>query len=669
MRSGRTIGARPRLAKLAASVAIAVSIFAGSPADDARAQGLSAGDRALYASAFALGETGAWGAARTAAATAGDPLLSKVLTWRWLQDQDGGASFAEIARFIDENPDWPGLSQLRLQAERAMPVGLPASEIAAWYDRYEAQTFDAVMAHVSALDALGRRGDAAAIARERWPDIFLTGTQQDRFLARFRGELSEEDHWRRLDGLIWAGRLDEARRMLGLVSSGRRAVANARIMLAARENGVDAAIQAVPASLQDDEGLLWERLRWRRYYDRNDGAIEILARQPATVSQPEDWWRERHIIARRLLEDRDFGRAYAVASGHIQAEGFPLAQAEWLSGWLALRYLNRPADALTHFQRLYQNVGTPISLARGAYWSGRANAALGNAAEAQRWYRIAADYGTVFYGQLAAGELGLPSLTALPPDMRADAAAWSSYAGRELVRIAQQLSQLGLADEADPFLIRLMLDTETPEGYALLTNLAYEIDRVDIAVAASRRSLYDDVVFGESAYPVVDMPTADGRPERALLHALIRQESGFDRDAVSRAGARGLMQLMPATAETVAGGLGVPHSTGRLTTDPGHNIRLGSTYLAQRLDRFGGSYVAAIAAYNAGSGRVDRWLVERGDPRAGRLDLYAVIDWIEGIPIYETRNYVQRVMENVQVYRLRLGEPPGVGALERDLRR
>jgi soluble lytic murein transglycosylase len=645
-------------------LAVAAACLAGPAA----AQELSPADRTVYASAFALGETGAWGAARAAVAAANDPLLGKVLTWRWLQDDGGGAGFDQIAAFIQANPDWPGLTRLRLQAERTMPTTLAADRVAAWFDTYAPQTFDATMQYVAALDALGRRADAAAFARERWPDIDVTAAQQDRFLARFGTELTADDHWARLDGLIWDGRLDDARRMLSLVSADRRALANARILLAARENGVDAAIQAVPAALQDDEGLLWERLRWRRYYDRNDGAIEILARQPATVARPDAWWRERHIIARRLFNAGDPARAYAVAAGHVQAEGFPLAQAEWLSGFLALRFLDRPADALAHFQRLYDNVGTPISLARGAYWSGRASAVLGDADAARRWYQSAAAHDTVFYGQLAAGELGVPTVTALPPDMRADDADRATYQGRELVRIARQLSALGLADQADPFLIRLLLDTDTAQGYALLTDLAYAIDRPDIAVAASRRSIYDEVVFGADAYPVVDMPGADGRPEPALLHALIRQESGFDRDAVSRAGARGLMQLMPATAQTVAGDLGVAHTTDRLTADPTHNIRLGSTYLAQRLERFGGSYVAAIAAYNAGSGRIDRWIAER-DPRAGRLDLYRVIDWVESIPIYETRNYVQRVLENVQVYRLRLGRTPGVGDLERDLMR
>ena len=539
----------------------------------APAQELSATDRAVYASAFALAETGAWGAARTAAAQAGDPLLGKVLLWRDLQRADGTASFAEIARFIEANPDWPGLTQLRLQAERTMPQALPPADVAAWFDRYAPQTFDAVMRYVSALDARGRRDDADRLARERWPGIALTESQQQRFLARFGQALTGADHWNRLDGLIWGGRLDEARRMLGLVPADRRALANARILLAARENGVDAAIQVVPAALQDDEGLLWERLRWRRYYDRNDGAIELLARQPAEVSRPDDWWRERHIIVRRLIEERDYARAYAVAAGHVQTEGFPLAQAEWVSGWLALRFLDRPADALRHFQRLYQNVATPISLARGAYWSGRASAALGDAAAAERWYREAAAHTTVFYGQLAAGELGLPTITALPPDAQADEGARAEYAGRELVRIARQLSQLGLADAADPFLIRLTAGYRNGAGVRAADRPCLCRRIGDIAVAASRPPSM--TTWGAARTPTrVGVRRCRRRgPSGAgpCCTPLIRQESGCDRDAVSSAGARGLRQRMPATAETVAGGLGESTLDRPATVDPLHN--------------------------------------------------------------------------------------------------
>jgi len=587
-----------------------------------------------------------------------------------MRRDDTTAGFRAIAAFIEANPGWPGLTRLRLQAERTMPPDLPAVEVARWFDAYPAQTFDALTAHVEALDALGRGADADALARARWPDLRVTAAQQGVFLARFGAALGPTDHAARLDALIWEERLDEARRMLPLVDAGAAALGAARIRLAAREPGVDAAIEAVPAALADDEGLLWERLRWRRYYDLNDGAAEILDRQPADPARPDAWWQERNILIRRAMDAGDHAHAYRLAAGHRQAEGFPLAQAEWLAGWTALRRLDRPDLAFGHFERLHANVSTPISLSRGAYWAGRAAAERGDAALARQWYERAAGHAATFYGQLAAGELGLPSVTGLPPDPAAPSEARAAFERRELVRVVADLRDLGLTgDWADPFLIALLLDAETAEDYALLTALAEAVERPDIVVAASRRAVFDDVVFGASAYPTVALPQADPRPERALVLGLIRQESGFDLDAVSRSGALGLMQLMPATAREVATDLGVPAEIGRLTTDAAFNIRLGSTYLGDRLDAFDGSYIAAVAAYNAGPTRVSRWLAADGDPRAGRMALYDVIDWIESIPIYETRNYVQRVLEATQVYRRRLGEAPRIGALEADLTR
>ncbi|MEQ8967101.1 MAG: transglycosylase SLT domain-containing protein [Azospirillaceae bacterium] len=611
-----------------------------------------------------------WSAARGAADRASATLPAKVLRWMEMRRNDTTADFGAIAAFIEANPDWPGLTRLRLQAERALPETLPAVEVARWFDAYPAQTFDALMAHMDALDALDRRADADAIARTRWIDLPVTPAQQGRFLARFGAVLGPEAHAARLDALIWAERLDEARRMLALVDAATAALGTARIKLAARESGVDAAIEAVPAALADDEGLLWERLRWRRYYDFNEGAAEILDRQPTDAAHPDAWWQERNILIRRAMEDGDHALAYRLAAAHRQTEGFPLAQAEWLAGWTALRRLDRPAAAFDHFTRLHENVGTPISLSRGAYWAGRAAAAQGDEATARQWYQRAAAHSASFYGQLAAGELGLPTVTGLPPDPTASADAVAEFAGRERVRVVADLRDLGLAgDTADPFLFSLLLDASTAEDYALLNALAADVDRPDIAVAASRRAVFDDVIYGAAAYPTAPLPQVDPRPERALILGLIRQESGFDLDAVSRAGALGLMQLMPATARDVAADLGVPAEIDRLTRDAAYNIRFGSVYLGDRLAEFDGSYIAAVAGYNAGPNRVARWLGSDGDPRAGRMDLYAVIDWIESIPIYETRNYVQRVLEATQVYRRRLGEAPEIGTLEADLRR
>lgn len=671
-RKGENIAPRLGLAKRATGLLAAgfLALASAFVTVHAAAQApLSDRDTQIYARAFEAAERGAWDDARALARQAEDPLPAKVIHWLDLGRADTPFSFQEIAGFITQNPSWPGLGALRLQAERTMPPGLPADQVAAWFDAYPPQTFDAVMRYASALRAIGREGDALAFIRDRWVSIPVTSTQQQRLLAEYGAALGAEEHWARLDNLLWAGRADEARRMFPLVDEGRRALAEARLKLAGQETGVDAALARVPAHLAGDEGLVYERVRWRRRADRTDGAIELLSGQPQVVSRPSAWWTERSILARRLFNSGDYAGAYAVASGHRQDDPSTLSEAEWLAGWIALRYLGDPARAIDHFARMYEVVGTPISLARGAYWLGRSYAALGEAAEAERWYRVAAQYDTVFYGQLAAGELGLPTVTSLSGSPSVPQEARVAFAGLELVQIARMLHQIGDLARAEQFLQRLASVQDDPITLTLVGDLALDLQLHHIAVRVGKQAVRGGLTLVDASFPVHAFETSDRRADPALVLALIRQESEFNTRAVSRAGARGLMQLMPATADSLASRMGVDHSTSRLTDDARHNVLLGSTYLANQIERFRGSYVLAVAGYNAGPNRVAGWLETMGDPRGGAMDLYQVIDWIEAIPLSETRNYVQRVLENTQVYRMRLGGSPELGGLERDLMR
>ncbi|MEM7444676.1 MAG: lytic transglycosylase domain-containing protein, partial [Pseudomonadota bacterium] len=390
-----TIDNRPRLAKQATWLIALVCLSFSNPAS-AQQNPLSLGDLAVYRGAFEAAELNALPAARALSTQASNPVLVDVITWLDLQRRGGDASLSEITQFLDGHTGWPGLTDIRLQAERIMPENWSAAERVAWHQRYPPLTFDALMAYADALSASGRGNEAALYLRTRWTDIPITSAQQDRMVARFGGSLSQDDHWRRLDNLIWSGRLNEARQMLPLVDSGRRALANARILLQARQSGVDAAIQAVPASLQNDEGLAYERTRWRRRAGLDAGAIELLSVQPVGSDYGRRWWTERHYQAREAFNRRDYQTAYRLASDHRQTGGFPRLQGEWLSGWVALRFLNDPGRAFGHFQTLYESTNTPISRSRGAYWAGRSQAALGNQAEAQRWYQIAAQHPTAF---------------------------------------------------------------------------------------------------------------------------------------------------------------------------------------------------------------------------------------------------------------------------------
>lgn len=661
-----TIDNRPRLAKRAAWLIGALFIGAASPAFSQPSQ-LSLTDLAVYRGAFEAAELNAWPAARALAPQASDPLLADVLLLLDLPRRDGNASLATITQFLDTHPNWPGLTDIRLQAERIMPDGMAPADRVAWHQRYAPLTFDATIAYADALVALGRRDEANLYIRSRWTGIPVNQTQQDQVIARYGGALSQDDHWRRLDSLIWSGRLDEARRMLPVVDSGRRALGNARIRLQARQDGVDAAIRAIPAELQNDEGLAYERTRWRRRAGLDAGSIELLARQPAQSDNARRWWTERHYQAREAFNRRDYSTAYALASDHRQQGGFPRLQGEWLSGWVALRYLNDPSRAFGHFQTLYGSTETPISQSRGAYWSARSQAALGNTAEAQRWYQIAAQHPTAFYGQLAAGELGQASVASLPAMPGVSAAARQAFEADERASIVLALAQIGQMELAERFLAVLTDEAETDEDHVLVGELALQAGNNFRAVRAGKQAVQEGIQMIGPTYPVVDLATADTRVDPALVHGIIRTESEFDHDAVSGANARGLMQLLPDTARQVARSLGVTVETARLTTDPALNIRLGSANLADRVNRYNGSWVLAIPSYNAGSGRADQWITRLGDPR--RMELYDVIDWIESIPFYETRNYTQRVLETTQVYRYLLNGGPGQQRLEQDLQR
>ena len=646
-------------------LALVLAACLGSAAAPATAQ-LSERELLLYEAALEATSLGAWDAARQMAGQASDPTLAKIVDWIDMSNEGGDADFAAITQFIGANPDWPDQTGLRIQAERRMPSSLPAADVIAWFTDNPPIGVQGSLRYAEALAAAGRQAEAEAFVRERWRSITLSAQGEQEFLSRVGVYLTEEDQLARLETLLWDGRESEARRQMARVDAGRRALAEARLALANRSAGVDAVLRRVPSRLQNDEGLVFERLRWRRRADLTDGALEMLARQPDTLTRPRLWWTERNILARRLFNAGAYRSAYDIASGHRQTEGFPKSQAEWLSGWIALRFLSEPATALRHFQELYGNVTSPISLARGAYWSARANESLGNAAEAERWYRAAAEHPIAFYGQLAADRLGRPTVPALPSDPLLSQTEAAAFEASELVRAARAFHQLGEDGRTDLFIRRLGLNATTLADLVPVGQLALDLGRPNLSVWAGKQRFFDGEVLFGVGYPERPLSTADTRVEPALVHGLIRRESEFDPEAVSPAGARGLMQLMPTTARAVARQEGLPYQEARLTNDPDYNIRLGSRFLGDMVAQFNGSYVLAIAAYNAGPSRITRWLERHGDPRRGDVDM---IDWIERIPIYETRNYVQRVLEDAQVYRLRLGGAPTIGSLEADLAR
>jgi soluble lytic murein transglycosylase len=634
----------------------------------ARAAALSADDEHIYKQAFDSAHKRRFDLALTSIQDAQDKLLAKVLEWQYCVTSNSGAGFDDITGFIRANPDWPQQSALQRRAEEAITDAAPKSAILAWFDRHPPLSAAGTTAYAKALIDQGRSRDAADLVRAFWVSGSFDPDQESAFVADFGSLIHGEDDLARLDRLLWDHQEAAARRQLPRVDADHKLLAQARLAFLDDSSDAEAQAARLPADVKDDPGLIYERVRYLRNHDRDDDAIELLRHPAHEQVRPDLWWTERAVLARRALQKGNVSVAYDLARNHGQTDETGFAEAEWLSGWIALRFLHDPVRALDHFSRLYDHVVTPRSRSRAAYWAGRAAEAQGQGDEAVRWFNLAAPDVTTFYGQLAAGRLRQEPTAPLPPDPVPNPADIARFDQHEMPEAARLLTQIKEGDLARFFLVKAFELAQTPGERELAAQLAVALHQDDIAVFVARQEERQGVPMIEIGYPVV--PAPGDRPEPALVLSLIRKESGFHAGLVSGAGAEGLMQLLPATAAQIAKSLKVAPGDKdslklRLIRDPSLNVTLGSAYVGTLLDDFGGSYVLAAAAYNAGPNRVRRWLQDLGDPRAPGVD---PIDWIESIPYWETRDYIQRVLEATQIYRRKLGAATAP-QLDQDLKR
>ena len=600
-----------------------------------------------------------WAGVATVLPRLKDPLLSEILTAERLTDADSGASFEERVSFLRAHPDWPQARALRLRIEETMPRNLAPADITAWFRALPPLTNEGNARAIAALIDLGQKTEAARQARDFWRRASLGEVEQRDFLKSFGGLLSRKDHEARLDRLLWNDQRAAAARMYPLVSREWRELAAVRLALSGQKRNVSSMLLSVPAALRDQPGLLYERLRWRRMKDQDAAAIEILDRAPAELGDEDAWFQERSILVRRMMEKQDWATAYRLAAAHGLKAGDPKTAADWaqgefLAGWLALRFLHKPDVAEKHFAALARGVTTPVSRSRAAYWLARAADAAGNAPLRDQRYAEAARFSQSFYGQLAADAIGQGNRINVPQAPMVAKETRLSFYAHPLVKAAQLLTALGEPARAESYFNAALKLGQTEVDFFLIAELADRMGRSDLAVKAAKEAQSRGLIPPPMGWPILEAQWPAG-VDPALLHALIRQESSFRTDAVSPAGARGLMQLMPKTAKAVARQEKVPHSDQRLF-DPSHNVRLGAAYIQARLQQFDGSLILALAAYNAGQGRARQWIAQNGDPRSDGVD---AIDWIERIPVSETRNYVQRVLENLRLYQAVLRDRKG----------
>ncbi len=623
-----------------------------APADEPRAavsnsHPISASDRLLFLEAMEQADRRRWRQAQDIAAKAESTVPRKIIDWIYMRQPGAHVDFQTRADFISANPDWPLINELRIRAEQVIDDDVPATALNAWFAKYPPLTDAGKLAYALALRDGGNTQRAADIARQAWVDGISGRDEEQTLLREFGEHLNEDDHWERIDRLLYIEYTSTADRSLRYVSKDRQLLARARIALVTSRGGVDASIARVPEHLQNDAGLLYDRVRWRRQRGRYDDARELIPDYPPEGPRPDLWWRERHILARDALSEGKIEEAYEIARHHGASDALSVSEAEWLAGWIALRYMNDGEKALPHFEKVYDSVQTPISLSRGAYWTGRAAESLGRPDIAEEWYLRAGAYPTTYYGQLAISRLKDSVVPQLPQDPTPTAEDRERFETNDLTHALQLLLLTDEKVTQRRFAQALAASTGFGGVQHLTAELASRLARPDIGVWVARQSAADKITLVQYGYPIPFYNYPD-RPERALILGISRQESNFDPTARSGAGARGVMQLMPATARAVARAARIRYSRDELTDDPALNIQLGSAYLSALVDAFDGSYILAAAGYNAGPNRARRWIREFGDPRDEDVD---AIDWVEKIPFSETRNYVQRVMENLTVYR------------------
>ncbi|MEP3785352.1 lytic transglycosylase domain-containing protein [Ascidiaceihabitans sp.] len=600
--------------------------------------------------------SGNWDEAAKIAARDGQ-VASDVIMWHRLRA--GRGTYTQLADFLDRRPDWPGEAFLLRRSEPAVLQEGPQA-VAAFFADHTPQTPRGVLAYAQSLKLRGQNESADALLVSAWTRLRMNADSQALFLAT-HGAALKPHHWTRLDAMLWDGAGSDARRMLDLVTDDQAQLARARLALKNRTEDASDLVQALPDSVTSDPGLAYDRFVWRARSGLRDSARSLLLAQSKsfkTLGNPQEWSNRRRSLAREEMRDGNPALAYRMAAQHQLTTGSAFADLEWLAGYIALRRLNDPETALTHFDRFETAIASPISKGRAGYWRGRAFEAMGASEKAAAAYANAALYQSSFYGLLAAERGKLPFDTSLGgtevfPDWRT-----SDLVRHPLFEAGMLLQASGELDVAERFWTHYAEDLTRPQA-AQLGQAAIDMDQPHIAVMIGKRVAQRGIILPTPYYALHPLAQRDLPMAPEMNLAIARRESEFDPSVQSGVGARGLMQIMPATAKEVAGKLGrsAEHSTDRLISDPNYNADLGAAFLSTLAGRFDGNVVLMSAAYNAGPSRPTRWIGLYGDPRAN-AEGFDVVDWIEHIPFRETRNYVMRVTESLPIYRARLGQAP-----------
>ena len=599
-------------------------------------------------------EKGRWTEALSLAKKSKDKNINSFVQWRHLLTRGNKASFYDYQQFILNNPNYPRIGRIKYLSEHKLSTeSISPVKIVNLFENEKPLSGYGEMIYGESLIAQGNYELGVKFIKKGWITAKLSKSDLRFFRKKYKKYLDKNDYIKRADYLAWENKYWDLQRMLRYLPKNEQLLYTARQLLMSKSYGVDKAISKVPAKYKNDAGLNYDRLKWRRKRGRVDSSLEILLKiknNKDYLVRPDKWWKEREIISRSLIYKKKYELAYKISSNHALTEGPEFASAEWMSGWIALSFLNDPILAIDHFNKFYSNVGYPISLARGAFWLGRSYEKIGDKSSSDKWYKDAAKFPTTYYGQLAFMKVYPDKKYELKLEENIDKDYKKKFFEKDIVKIVYLLDELNKSKYTKFILRHLANDNIIKGSETFAAELATDISRYDFAIQVAKIASYEKRFINNYNYPVIGTPKIiNGRkiPNSALILSIIRQESEFDISANSSAGARGLMQLMTYTAKVVAKQAKLPYSKSRLTSDPEYNINLGSHYIAGLILEYDGAYPFAIAAYNAGPKRVRYWKKINKNPQKKEIDY---VDWIELIKFKETRNYVQRVLENYNVY-------------------
>ena len=603
-----------------------------------------------------------WTDALTFAKKTKNKEIINFVQWRHLLTTGNKASFYDYQQFIVNNSNYPRIGRINYLAEHKMSTKeISPKKIIQWFEKNPPLSGFGEMILGESFMETGLTDKGISLIKKGWITADMSKSELRFYYKKFKKYLSKDDHIKRAEYLAWENKYWDLQRFLRYLPKEEQLLYTARQLLMSKSYGVDNAIKKVPTKYKNDAGLNYDRLKWRRKRGRVESSLEILLSIKNTekyLVRPEKWWVEREIIGRSLIYKKQYELAYKIVSNHAMTEGPEYAAAEWMSGWIALSFLDDPILAIEHFENFYNSVGYPISLARGGYWLGRSYEKLGDKENMIKWYKEATKFLTTYYGQLAFMKIYPNEKFELNLEEKFDKEYKKEFFEKDLVKIIYLLDELN-KDKYSKFILRHLANDNIEKGSEIFAaELATNISRYDFAIQIAKLASYEKRFINNYNYPIIGTPTIiNGRkiPDSSFILSIIRQESEFDVSANSSAGARGMMQLMTYTAKVVAKQAKLPYSKSRLTTDPEYNINLGSHYIAGLILEYDGSYPFAIAAYNAGPKRVRYWKKINQNPQKNQIDY---VDWIELIKFKETRNYVQRVLENYNVYRYILEQKP-----------